>query len=80
MSEKFCDACEKTIGDTDEICPACGVNQKELDEEISVVERATKASANRRKRTNPEPSHAPASEGQTRKSIFRSLARLKGSK
>lgn len=78
MAEKECPVCEKTIGETDTICPACGTDLEILQEELASVERVNKVLENRRKKETP-PTPEPQPEPK-KMSVFRKLALKKKGK
>ena len=76
---KICDNCDQEIGASETVCPKCKVNFEELEQEVSVVERASKVAEKRRKAAappvpTPEPETTPTPA--KKKSVFRSLGRL----
>lgn len=59
VESKVCEACEAKVGKDDKVCPACGVDFEELEEAVSVVDRANKVLAKRNIKPQPEPLPAP---------------------
>jgi RNA polymerase subunit RPABC4/transcription elongation factor Spt4 len=52
---KKCIDCDAVIGDTDTICPACGVDQEEVEMTVKAVERANRIIAKRTPKPEPQP-------------------------
>ena len=71
MATKECPNCEQEIGESETTCPRCQVNISDLEDEISVVDRAQKV-IERRKAKEAAPVPTPTAKKRT---IFRSLAK-----
>ncbi len=79
MEMKKCLDCGQEIASTEEVCPKCGANFADIEEEVKVVTRAQRI-ADARKQPSPTPEPAPTPQPQPAKkktSLFASLARKK---
>ena len=74
MSQKVCEVCEATIGETDKTCPACGSDLELLPEEIASYERVNKVLENRKKKVVPPPAPAPQPQPAKKLTVFQRLA------
>lgn len=82
MAARFCEVCEKEIGEHDKVCPSCGTDLEGLEEEVSVVTRAMSVAEKRKKKKEAEeeqPSPAPTPEAN-KGGFFSSLAMKRSKK
>lgn len=59
---KVCESCDKEIGASETVCPACGVDFAELEETVTAVDRATAVLAKRKAKETPAPAPAPVAQ------------------
>lgn len=77
---KECISCDQVIGESEKVCPKCGVNQEEVELHLAELERAQNILRKRRKKATKqttEPVTQPAKEPTKKKGLFKGLLSLR---
>lgn len=81
---KECPGCDQVIGKSEKVCPKCGLDQEEIEQHLTELQRAQEILRKRRKKTATKPVTEPVTEPVTpaakKKTLFSGLLALRKAK